>query len=133
MTNQEKFEYWLETAEYDLETAGAMLDSGRWLYVVFMSQQAIEKLVKGLYVLYVDDDVPRTHNIRFLVEKFEDLLPEKVTDEHYELFENLTVYYLKGRYTEYKQKLSEKLNKAEAKNYYQRAKEVFAWLLTMKP
>ena len=132
MTNQEKYEYWLETAEYDMETAGAMIDSGRWLYVVFMCQQAIEKLVKGLYVLYIDDNVPRTHNIRALVERFEDLLPEKIKDEHYELFENLTVYYLKGRYTEYKQRLSEKLDKAEANNYYQKAKEAFAWLLTMK-
>jgi len=132
MTNQEKYEFWLETAEYDLETAGTMLNGGRWLYVVFMCQQAIEKLVKGLYVLYVDDNVPRTHNIRALIEKFEDLLPEKVTDEHYELFESLTLHYLNGRYTEYKQKLSEKLSKAEAKKYYQSTKEVYSWLLTMK-
>jgi len=48
MIQQEKFEYWLETAEYDLETAGAMLNSGRWLYVIFMCQQAIERLNNGL-------------------------------------------------------------------------------------
>jgi len=53
-----------------------MLNGGRWLYVVFMCQQSIEKLIKGLYVLYVDDNVPKTHNIRILVEKFENLLPE---------------------------------------------------------
>ena len=133
MTKQEKYEYWLETAEYDLETAGAMLNSGRWLYVVFMCQQAIEKLVKGLYVLYVDDDVPRSHNIRFLVGKFENLLPETLSDEYTELFEDLTAYYISGRYTDYKKKLSEKLNETEAKGYYQKAKGAFAWLLTMKP
>ena len=133
MTNHEKYEYWLEIAKYDLDTADAMLNSGRWLYVVFMCQQAIEKLVKGLYILYIDDDVPRTHNIRVLIDKFEDLMPEKMTDEYYELFENLTVYYLNGRYTDYKQALSAKLNESEAKSYYNKAKEAFAWLLTMKP
>jgi HEPN domain-containing protein len=66
---QEKYGYWLETAQYDLDTADAMFASGRWVYVVFMCQQAIEKLVKGLYVLYVDDNVPKTHNIRILVER----------------------------------------------------------------
>jgi len=58
----EKFEYWLDIAQYDLVTADAMLSGGRWLYVVFMCQQAVEKLVKGLYTLYTDDSVPRIHN-----------------------------------------------------------------------
>ena len=133
MTSQEKYEYWLEIAEYDLKTAEAMLGSGRWLYVVFMCQQAIEKLAKGLYVLYVDDNVPRTHNIRFLVGKYENLLPEEVSDDYKEFFEDLTMFYISGRYTDYKQKLSQKLNKDEAERYHQKAKEVFAWLLTMKP
>jgi len=133
MTNQEKYEYWLETAEYDLETAGTMLNSGRWLYVAFMCQQAIEKLAKGLYVLYIDDNVPLTHNIRFLVGRFEKMLPEKVSDEYKEFFEDLTALYIGGRYTDYKRKLSEKLNETEAKRYYQKAKETFAWLLSMKP
>jgi HEPN domain-containing protein len=46
---QEKYDYWLDIAKYDLDTADAMLDSKRWLYVVFMCQQAVEKLTKGLY------------------------------------------------------------------------------------
>ena len=72
MTNEEKYEYWLDMAEYDLETAGAMYEKGRWIYVQFMCQQALEKLVKGLYILYVDDDIPRVHNIRAVLEKFDD-------------------------------------------------------------
>ena len=67
MDAQEKYEYWLDIAQYDFDTAESMLKSGRWLYVVFMCQQAVEKLVKGLYVLYIDDNVPKTHNIRVLI------------------------------------------------------------------
>jgi len=47
----------------NMETAQAMFETGRWLYVVFMCQQAIEKLCKGLYLLYIDDNVPRIHDI----------------------------------------------------------------------
>jgi HEPN domain-containing protein len=32
---QEKYDYWLDAANYDLETAEAMYKSGRWLYVAF--------------------------------------------------------------------------------------------------
>jgi HEPN domain-containing protein len=59
MTNEEKYNYWLDIAKYDLDTADAMYKSRRWLYVVFMCQQAIEKLVKGLYLLYIDDNTPK--------------------------------------------------------------------------
>jgi HEPN domain-containing protein len=63
MDNQEKFEYWLDIAQDDLELARDCFNSGRWSYVAVMCQQAIEKLTKGLYILYNDDNVPRIHNI----------------------------------------------------------------------
>ena len=71
MNQEEKYTYWLDAAEYDLQSAEAMYASGRWVYVVFMCQQAIEKLLKDLYVLYLDDNVPRIHKTtqkRFLAE-----------------------------------------------------------------
>jgi len=64
MTEEEKFNYWIELAQYDLDTAAAMFSTGRWFYVVFMCQQAIEKYCKGLYTLYIDDSVPKIHNIK---------------------------------------------------------------------
>ena len=100
MDAQEKYEYWLDIAEYDLETASAMYTSGRWLYVAFMCQQAIEKLIKGLYTLYVDDNVPRLHNINFILERFEDKLPTTISEEKYQFFDTLTKYYLNNRYPE---------------------------------
>ena len=52
MDYPEKYFYWETSAEYDLLTAEAMQKAGRYLYVAFMCQQAIEKINKGLYVLY---------------------------------------------------------------------------------
>ena len=52
MDSIEKYSYWEDIAVYDLGTAEAMLNSGRYLYVVFMCQQAVEKITKGLFILY---------------------------------------------------------------------------------
>ena len=39
----ERAEYWIEIADYEIETAKAMLQTGRYLYVGFMCHQTIEK------------------------------------------------------------------------------------------
>lgn len=58
LDTNEKLKYWLELAEYDLETAKVMLDGGRHLYVGFMCHQVIEKALKGYYVSVLADDPP---------------------------------------------------------------------------
>lgn len=42
MEKEQKFRYWEDIALFDPETAKAMYETGRYLYVVFMCQQAIE-------------------------------------------------------------------------------------------
>jgi len=133
MGSEEKFEHWRDIAKYDLRTAQAMFITGRWLYVVFMCQQAIEKICKGLYLLFIDDDIPRTHDINALLAKFSDKFPEPINDNNRVFFAKLSAFYLNNRYPKYKEKLSESLNRKEAKNILIQTKEVFKWLLTMKP
>jgi HEPN domain-containing protein len=133
MDTREKFEYWNDIANYDLETANAMFSTGRWLYVVFMCQQAIEKLCKGLYLLYIDDNVPWIHDINSLITKFEDKLPEALDDRKRLLFAKLSAFYLNNRYPEYKERLSTSLNMEEAQSILNETKEAFAWLETLKP
>jgi len=133
MDSSEKFEYWRDIAQYDLKTAQAMYKTGRWLYVVFMCQQAIEKLCKGLYLLFIDDNIPQIHDINSLVTKFADKLQEPIDDEKRLLFARLSAFYLKNRYPEYKERLSMSLDKKEAGNILKKSREVFKWLLTLKP
>jgi HEPN domain-containing protein len=93
MTREEKYAYWLELAQYDLESAEAMYSSGRWFYAVFMCQQAVEKLCKRLYNFFVDDNVPKTHNIRFLFSKIEAELAITIPAETYSLADALSAYW----------------------------------------
>lgn len=39
---------WLDRADYDMDTAKAMLQTGRLIYAVFMCQQSLEKCFKAL-------------------------------------------------------------------------------------
>jgi HEPN domain-containing protein len=133
MSPQEKFEYWLDAAESDLRAATVLLNGGQWLYVAFMCQQAVEKLVKGLYTLYLDDDPPRTHNIMQVMDKFADRLPAGLPAETRKLFDHLTGYYLNNRYPDFKKELGSKLDGSKAKDMLSRTQEVVSWLLTLKP
>jgi HEPN domain-containing protein len=133
MTDEEKFGFWLGHAQYDLDAAEAMFKSGRWVYVVFMCQQAIEKLVKGLYLLYIDDNVPRLHNINAIFSRFSDRLPQQIKAEYLDLFRQLSDCYKNTRYTEYIRNVSEMINESVAKSILDKTKEAYQWLLTQKP
>ena len=132
MTIHEVFEQWLAYAERDLDAAGVMCDAGRWYYVVYMCQQSVEKLVKGLYALYVDENVPRVHNIKTLFDCFEDRLTVPVPAQYPQLFKRLSAHYVSDRYPDFSFKAGEQIGEEEAVGVYKETKEVFAWLLTLK-
>lgn len=58
---------WFSQSEYDLGSAEAMFDSGRYIYAVFMCHLAVEKALKGLVVQRTAKAPPRTHNLVQLV------------------------------------------------------------------
>lgn len=58
---------WLGQSEYDLGAAQAMLDSGRYIYAVFMCHLGVEKALKALVVRRTGNAPPRTHNLVQLV------------------------------------------------------------------
>ena len=61
----EAVEYWLTIADYDIETARAMLKSGRLLYVGFMCHQTIEKALKAVISRDCNEGEfpPKIHNL----------------------------------------------------------------------
>ena len=56
-------ESWESQARYDLDTAHAMLVSGRYLYVFFCSQQGMEKALKVVIVHRTGNFPPRVHSL----------------------------------------------------------------------
>ena len=132
MDKTQKYLYWLDTADYDLNTARAMLNSGRYVYVAFLCQQALEKLAKGLYNYYIDDEVPRVHNISFILDKVLKAINISASEETYRVFDKLAAYYLEGRYPSFKENVSKLINKTEAKVILNQTEEVYQWMMTLK-
>ena len=134
MNKQDKYEHWADIAQYDLDTADAMLKSGSYLYVAFMCQQAIEKLVKGLYVWHLDQEPPRTHNI-FSIYKAIFEIDAPTTEQESQiasLFAELLAHYISERYPSYRERLSTAISKEKAIETLQKTREVFTWLLSLK-
>jgi HEPN domain-containing protein len=132
MTSEEKYAYWLQLAQYDLDTANTMHSGGRWFYVAFMCQQALEKLCKGLYNFYIDDDVPKVHNIGLIAKKLETALSITFSTEVYSLIDVLSGLYLNNRYPDFKEQSAMKIDKTRASSLLTQTEEAFKWLLTLK-
>ena len=99
----EQSEYWIEIAEYDIETAKAMLVSKRFLYVGFMCHQAIEKTIKAYYSSIKNEIPPFTHNLKSLAERC-DLL-SLFSDEQLDFIEEILPMNIEARYPTHKEML----------------------------
>ncbi len=121
---QQETTLWLERASYDLETAEAMLKSSRYLYVAFACQQAVEKYMKALIQEKTGRHPPFTHNLAALTKAAE----MEFSENQQEFLIILTQYYLNTRYVDYKQKLSQEMNRDKARECLQKTKEIVACL-----
>ncbi|MBU0573726.1 MAG: HEPN domain-containing protein [Candidatus Margulisbacteria bacterium] len=124
MVMDKDIEYWLEIAEYDLDTARALLGSGRYAYVLFMCQQAVEKILKGLVVKNTHKLPPRLHNLLRLSE----LTGLDLEQGKKELLEKLSYYYLESRYPEEQKKITAEVDRKVAGDYLLETEEIFTWL-----
>lgn len=124
MNINEKIEHWLDIASYDLETARKMQETGRYLYTAFMCQQAIEKMLKALYLQKFGKEAPPSHNLIYL----ESAVVPGSDDAQRSLLAELTTYYIEGRYPTYKAKLSALVDESKGRDVLQRTEEVFTWL-----
>ena len=124
--NEKTIDNWLSLAQYDLATAEAMLQAGRYLYVGFMCQQAIEKLLKAGYVKHHGVTPPYTHNLLRLAGE----LPwnAQIDDHRGGTLGSLSSYYIESRYTEDIQELAAALTESKAKAVLAATKELFQWI-----
>jgi HEPN domain-containing protein len=116
--------YWVDLSSYDLRTAGAMLKTGRYVYVLFMCQQAVEKLLKALVVKRTRSFPPKTHDL----ERLATICSLAPTPEQSELLRGLTAYYIETRYPEDARKIARETGREKSRSYLRRTKEIMAWL-----
>ncbi len=116
---------WIERAEYDLETARSLLKSKRYLYVAFLCQQCIEKLLKG-YIASKGGEPPFIHNLERLAEVAG--LLDDLTQNRKNLLADINPFYIKARYGEYKESMSKICTADVAQNIMTGTEDFFSWL-----
>jgi len=117
-------ERWRELAVYDLGTAEAMLTAGRYLYVLFCCQQAVEKHLKGLIVERCGIFPPRTHDLAKLAHEAK-IAPDGGQD----LFlRTLTKYYVGTRYPEEVRALADEATRELSTRLLTQTKDLLRWL-----
>lgn len=120
--------YWFGMADYDFETAKAMLVTKRYIYVGFMCHQTIEKALKAMIARDCADGEmpPKTHNLIKLsiCAKLADLM----NDEQQNFLTELNPLNIEARYPEYKERIAQTLDHATCQNLMQRTGELLCWI-----
>ena len=114
-------------AEYDLETAKAMLDTKRHLYVGFMCHQTIEKGLKAV-IAKTGDFPPKIHNLIELSKKAS--LYYMFSDTQKDFIMDLNPLNIESRYPSYVEKINAILTERKCIEILSKTKELLQWIET---
>lgn len=127
MSDFRKSDYWFDSAEYDLQTARAMLETRRMLYVGFMCHQTIEKALKGYFVTYrPDDELPYIHKLLRLANLCE--LSDKMSDSQLDLLDTLSPLNIEARYPLQKERLLASLTVPRCEEMIRETEALYQWI-----
>lgn len=121
-----KTKYWLDLCEYDMDTAKAMLETKRYLYVGYMCHQIVEKSLKATIANFSDDIPPKTHDLQRLSVTggvFDDL-----SEEQFALLDILKPLQIQARYPEHIDKLRQSLSEKVCKKLIIETEELLCWI-----
>ena len=123
---KEKVRYWTDIAQYDLDTARAMLEARRFLYVGFMCHQTIEKALKGFYVHAKESNPPYTHNLNYLAT--EAGAYASMSEDQKNTLDVLDPLNVEARYPRHREVLLKTLDFAKCEEIMGQTKELFRWI-----
>jgi HEPN domain-containing protein len=115
---------WIALADYDMETAIHMLETGRYLYVVFLCHLALEKVLKA-HVTEVTQTIPvKTHDLIYLVKKS----GLELDQAHLEFIGKINTASIPTRYPEDLERAVRDYPESIAKEYLRQTQEIIQWL-----
>ncbi|MGL5787700.1 MAG: HEPN domain-containing protein [Bacteroidales bacterium] len=121
-----RIKYWIEMSDYDLETAEAMLLTGRYLYVGFMCHQTIEKILKAYWSSRLTEAPIKIHSLYRLSEKTE--LSKDLSEEQLDFIDKLEPLNIEARYPSYKERLIRSMTKEYCMELLEQTKQLQLWI-----
>ena len=116
----------MELAEYDLETARAMLAAGRYLYVGFMCHQTAEKALKACYSKTAGEMPPYTHNLELLARRAS--LHEKMSEAQRDFLRRIEPLNVESRYPADRDLLGKALTQEKCQLILDETEAMFEWI-----
>ena len=122
----DKVNYWKDLSDYDLETALAMLNSKRFLYVGYMCHQTIEKIIKAYYSKLKSEVAPFSHSLSYIAKKggFYDSFSEDQQD----FIDHLEPLNIEARYPSQKERLLKSLTYEKCKELIEKTQQLQQWI-----
>jgi len=116
--------FWLLSSNDNFETAAAMLKAGRYNFAMFMCQQAVEALLKAVFIIQKNERPEYIHKLPKLVELTGIKIPKSIDDK----ILKIDAHYIKARYKE--DRFNSKIyNKQNAKKLLKDAEDVIKWFI----
>ena len=129
MSEYAKPDYWLDSAEYDSQTAKAMLETKRYLYLGFSCHQTIEKALKGVFVAaHPDEDLPHIHRLVRLANLSG--ITDELSDEQLALLDTLNPVNIEARHSLHKELLLKSLTPEKYTELIRETDAMVEWLKT---
>jgi len=125
MNNQKISQKWIDRVAYDIDTAKAMLQTGRLIYAIFMCQQSLEKCLKAL-LAYEDKEIVPIHNLRRLAEQASVI--QELDDPTLVRLDFLLSYSINARYKEDLKQLSKGITESVVQDFIQFSEGLITWL-----
>lgn len=125
MNDRKLFEKWLDRVAYDMDTAKAMVQTGRLIYAIFMCQQSLEKCFKAL-LAHEEKEIVPIHNLRRLAEQASVI--QELNDSTLMKLDFLSSYYINARYKEDLDQLSKGVTGPMVQDFIQFSEGLITWL-----
>ena len=129
-------------ADYDIETAEVLIAAQRWVYVAYLCEQAVERLLKGMYVYYCGREAPKSHNPGYLLSRLRrneffcshvDIPKFDAQFEKQEDFlSDLMFYYISDYPFSYQKLMDRFINEQTAMELYNGTLQMLRWLKSLQ-
>ena len=123
---RDNIQYWVELSDYDLETAEALFQSQRFLYVGFMCHQSIEKILKAYFIHRTNDTAPYSHSLSFIAKKGGYYSDFNNTQKNF--IDQLEPLNIETRYPLNKERLLKSLDQVTCKQLLSKTRELQSWI-----
>ncbi|MEK6545132.1 MAG: HEPN domain-containing protein [Nitrospinota bacterium] len=115
--------FWLLSSKDNFTTATAMLKAGRYNFAMFMCQQAVEAILKAVFIIQRNERPEYIHKLPRLVEMTDIKIPKTIDKK----ILKIDAHYIKARYKE--DRFNTKIyNKRNATALLKDTEDVIKWL-----